>query len=133
MRSPFGQINSAEVFTPPVLTPAPALLSLAGDGSRQGAILRAGTGRAATPANPTRVGEALEIFLTSLLDGSVIPPQVFIGGRLAEVLYFGRAPGLANTNQVNVLVPAGVAPGPAVPVRMMYLGRPSNEVTIAVQ
>ena len=63
----------------------------------------------------------------------MIAPQVIVGGRLAQVLYYGAAPGYPGYYQVNFRVPNGVQPGPAVSVRLTYIGRSSNAVTIAVQ
>jgi hypothetical protein len=125
--------GSAEIYKPPVPVPAPALFSLSGDERGQGAIWHAATGQVASANNPAIAGEALSMYTTSLLDGGVIPPQVAIGGRLAETLFFGKAPGYPGFNQVNIRVPSAIAPGPNVPVRLIYLGRPSNEVTIGVQ
>lgn len=124
-------LASAELYTPLVLIPAPVLFSLSGDRQGQGAIWDAATGQVASATNPAVAGETLAMYTTSLL-GGVIPPQVSFGGRLAQVLYFG-ASGYPGYYQVNFLVPGGVAPGPAVPVRLTYLGRPSNEVSVAVQ
>jgi hypothetical protein len=127
-----GSLASAERYTPAVLVPAPVLFSLSGDGRGQGAIWHAATGRVASTDNPAISGEILSMYTTSLANGGVIPPQISIGGRLAEVLYFGPS-GYPGYNQVNFRVPSGLAPGLGVPVRLNYLSRPSNEVTIAVQ
>jgi Kelch motif len=123
--------SSAELYSPAALVPAPVLFSA--DWTSQGAIWHAATGVLATSDMPATVGEALSMYTTSLFEGGAIPPQVAIGGRLAEILYFGDAPGYPGYNQVNFRVPSGVAQGPAVPVHLTYLGRPSNTVMIGFQ
>jgi hypothetical protein len=130
---PSGTLASAELYTPPVLIPAPVLISLSGDGRGQGAVWHAATEQIASTDNPAAAGEVLAMYTTSLADGGMIPPRVAIGGRLAEILFFGAAPGYPGYSQVNLRVPAGIGPGPAVLVGLTYLGRPSNEVTIGVQ
>jgi hypothetical protein len=126
-------LGSAEIYRPAVPIPAPALFSLSGDGRGQGAIWHAITGEIASAANPAGAGDVLSLYTTSLIPGGLIPPQVSIGGRLGEILYFGDAPGYAGYYQVNFRVPSGVMPGSAVPVHLIYFGRWSNEITLAVR
>jgi len=128
----FTGSSSAELYTPAVLIPAPVLFSLSGDGRGQGAIWHTTTGEIASSSSPAIAGEVLSMYTTSLVDGSVIPPQVSIGGRLAQVLYFG-ASGYSGYNQVNFRVPSGIAAWAALPIRLNYIGRSSNEVTLGVQ
>jgi uncharacterized protein (TIGR03437 family) len=128
-----GITATAEIYHPVVLVPAPRLFSLSGDGRGQGAIWRAATGEIASPASRAVAGEVLSMYTTTLADGGRIPPQVAVGGRLAEILFFGAAPGYTGYFQVNFRVPSGIAPGPAAPVRLTYISRATNEVTIGVR
>jgi len=128
-----GSFASAELFSPDVLVPAPVLAAVSADGEGQGAIFHAGTRNVVTANDPATGGESVDIYCTGLPAGSVIPPQVAIGGRMAAVLAVGTVPIAPSVNQLRVRVPTGIAAGPAVRVRLTYLDRPSNEVTIGVR
>jgi len=128
-----GPSSTAELYQPPSVRAAPVLLTAPGGAPGQGAILHGSTQQVVSAANPAVAGEAVEIFCTGLIEGSLIPPQVAIGGQVAEVLFFGDAPGFAGLNQVNVRVPANASGGGAASVRLTYLDRPSSAVTLNVQ
>jgi len=126
-------LSSAEVYTPSSVVPAPVLFSLSGDGRGQGAIWHSTTGEIASADHPAIAGEALSMYTNNLMDGAVIPPRVIVGGRLAEILYFGAAPGYPGYFQVNFQLPPGIAAGFAIPLHLSYLDRTSNSVTIDVR
>ena len=123
-------LATAELYNPPVMIRAPMLFSLSSGEKGQGAIWDGNTGKIASPSAPAVAGAILSMYARWL--GNVIPPQVAVGGRLADILYFGDAPGYGGYSQVNFRVPDGITPGSAVSVRLSYLGRWSNEVTIAI-
>lgn len=118
-----ASIGTSDVYHPARRIPSPLL----------SATSHATTHEPVSPLDPAVAGEALELYLTGLSAASVIPPQVSIGGKMADVLFFGNAPGFPAGNQVNIRVPEGIAPGPTVSIRLIYLGRPSNESKIAVR
>jgi uncharacterized protein (TIGR03437 family) len=133
---------------------APAIFTLTQDGSGQAAALVAGTGLVAgefpgLTGRNALVGEILEVFCTGL--GAVTNPPglgeaspsgplahtqltvtVRIGGRVAEVLFSGLAPGFVGVYQVNVRVPGGVVPGDAVTIELSVGSATSNQATIGV-
>ena len=64
-----------------------------------------------------------------------LPVTVTIGGIDAPVVFQGLAPNFVGLYQVNVVVPAGVAPGDAVPLVLTQNGivaNPDLPVTIPV-
>ena len=115
-------INTVDIYRPDTLVPAPSLLG----------VLHASTHAPVSQDAPAMAGEALEIYGSGLMDDSVIPPQATIGGRMADVLYYGKAPGFAGLNQINVRVPAAASAG-AAPLQLRYIGRFSNTLSIAVR
>jgi uncharacterized protein (TIGR03437 family) len=126
-------LSSAELYTPSWLVAAPVLYTLSGGAQGPGAIWDALTGQVVSAGNPASAGEVLSMYTANLSHSGAIPPQLAIGGRLAQVLFFGAAPGYPGYFQVNFQMPSGIRPGSAVSVRLIYLGRPSNAVTVSVQ
>jgi len=108
-------------------------MSASGTVSGQGAIFHAGTTYPATPDDPAALGELVDLSCTGVDSGSAIPPRVSIGGRLAEIVSFRQPGGAIGVSQIRVRVPGNIAPGKAVPVRLFYIDRPSNEVTMAIR
>ena len=103
-----------------------------------------------TAANPASVGDYLWIYCTGL--GTVTPSvpagsaastttlsytdntvTATVGGINAQVLFSGLAPGWVGLYQVNVIVPAGVAPGSNVPVVLTAAVAASAAVTVAIK
>ncbi|MBY0503297.1 MAG: hypothetical protein K2X03_05290 [Bryobacteraceae bacterium] len=135
-----------------ILSATPALYSLAASGSGPGAFLNqnGSVNSAATPAAPGEVvilygtGEGLTTPLQP--DGQLtpgveplprprLPVTVTIGGVNCPILYAGAPPGLvAGALQVNVLLPANVPVGEAVPV-VLGVGEAlsPDTVTIAIR
>jgi uncharacterized protein (TIGR03437 family) len=148
LTAPGGQVYSVAL---PVSAGAPAIFTMDASGSGQGAILN-GDYSVNSPSRPAARGSSIAIYATGtgvltpgVEDGTVIPldnpplssapVSVTIGGLPATVGYQGAAPGLvAGVAQINVQVPAGVTPGPAVPVTMTVGSSGAlNTVAVAIQ
>jgi len=70
---------------------------------------------------------------STTLSYATLPVTVAIGGISVTPYFAGLAPGFVGVNQINVLIPAGVAAGSAVPMTVTVNGVTSNTVTLAVQ
>jgi uncharacterized protein (TIGR03437 family) len=146
--APGGQTFSLSLS---VSAAAPAVFTTTASGSGQGAILNSDLS-VNSAAHPAARGSAIAIYATGtgmlnpvVPDGTIIAAgslpvsqatiSVTIGGQTATVTYQGAAPGLvAGVMQINAQIPAGVAPGAAVPVIVSAGGTAGlNAVTVAVQ
>ena len=143
-----GQISAP--VTVAVAASAPGLFTQGSAGQGQAAAVNQ-NGSINTSSKPVPVGNIISLYATGEgqttsagVDGKLatvpyptpnLPVNVSIGGIVVNNLqYVGGAPGdVAGLLQINVAVPAGVAPGNAVPV-VIRVGNVSSQtgVTIAV-
>jgi endo-1,4-beta-xylanase len=139
----------SNTVTVPVVATAPALFSIDSTGAGPGAILDANY-RLNSASNAAKAGAIVLLFATgagaitpAASDGALIADTstkpsatvtVQIGGKDAEVRYAGGAPGLTNgLLQVNVVIPAGLSPGPQPVVLKVGGASSTGSVTVAVQ
>jgi uncharacterized protein (TIGR03437 family) len=80
-----------------------------------------------TPSVPDGAGAPFSPL--ALVDGQV---NALIGGKPADVVFAGLAPGFVADTQVNVRIPQGLAPGDQ-PVIITVNGVPSNAGLISVR
>lgn len=130
--------GTSETVRVPVVRVHPGLFFDSASGF--GAILIAGTGQV-TQVRPAGAGEVLEVYATGFgpvqnaaggTRETTIRPEAMLGGRPAEVLFSGLAPGFSGLYQINVRVPAGLAAG-ASTLRLTASGIASNEVKVQLR
>jgi uncharacterized protein (TIGR03437 family) len=143
-----GNVVSNTV-TVPVVASLPGIFSLNASGSGPGAILNTDFS-VNSASNPVAAGGAILVFATGggaivggAADGALAPGvgslvtqpvTATIGGVAANVLYAGPAPGLVNgVIQVNLTIPAGLAPGPQAVVITVGTASSQKGITAAVQ
>jgi len=146
-----GVYSLPELVT--IASAAPAALTANGSGKGLGVITIVkpdGTQVQAGPNNPASAGDTLVIYCEGL--GIVDPPvpsgaatpsnppskttnkvTVTVGGKAAAVSFSGLAPGQVGLYQVNVTLPMGITPGPAVPIVITAAGQSSPPVTLPIQ
>jgi uncharacterized protein (TIGR03437 family) len=133
----------------PVVGAAPAVFTVSGSGAGQASVVNA-DGSINSATNPAARGTFVQIYASG--GGQTAPgsstgtvasgpanlletPIVQIGGVNAQVIYAGAAPGeVDGVVQFNVLIPASLTPGAALPV-VISIGGMSSQMgaTMAVK
>jgi uncharacterized protein (TIGR03437 family) len=143
------QDRQSAALAVPVAASAPGIFTADSSGSGQGAILDSDMSPNLV-THPAAPGSVVALYATgagqmnqSLVDGQVVTQlakplasaTVAIDGQQAQVVYCGSAPTLvAGMLQVNVVVPATVQTGPAVPVSLQIGDTAAQPgVTLAIQ
>lgn len=149
--------GSALLTTLNLTATAPGIFTVLQNGQGQAAVLNLDNSQNGNPqsilgAKPAARGSAIQIFASgqgatsptldagqpapasgSPLVFTVAQPTATIGGKTAQVLFSGLAPGFVGLWQINAVIPQDVTPGSVVPLVVTAGGVTSNTVTIAVQ
>jgi len=132
-----------------VASSAPAIFTLGGSGTGQGAVLNQDS-TVNSPGNPAQSGSIIVLFATGagqtnppgtdgLIATTILPKprllvSVQIGGVTANILYAGAAPGLiSGVLQVNCRIPVEIRAGNSIPVVLSVGAAASPPVTVAVR
>jgi len=127
----------------------PGIFTPSGNGQGQGHVYINGL-TLADSNNPAKAGDAIVIYCGGLGEvspavdaGAAVPTDqlrnasntvsLTIAGISAKVVFAGLTPGSAGLYQINAVVPAGIAPGNAVPVVITIGAVRSSTVTMAVK
>ena len=129
-------------------TRSSGIFSFDASGMGRGAVLNQ-DGSLNGPANPERIGNVLQVYVTGLgapsppvatgaaaprdpLSTHFNPPEVTTDGKPASVTFSGRAPDFVGLDQVNVVIPEAVTTGSPVPLVIMNGTNVSNTVTVSI-
>jgi uncharacterized protein (TIGR03437 family) len=140
-------VNNGGISPPldvPVLAAQPGIINYSSGGNTYGAVLHSDY-TLATTASPATANETVLAYGTGLgavmtpqIDGTaangestVALPTVTVGGASAMVAFSGLAPGFVGLNQVNFVIPSGLAAGNQ-PVVISVGGVASNSVLLPI-
>ncbi len=108
---------------------APGIFTLAGGQGQAAALNQDGSANSTQkPATPSSV---VTLFATGQGTGTTV--YLTIGGKPAQILYFGPAPGFAGLAQINARIPAGLTPGPAAILLTINGATSQSGTTLAIQ
>jgi uncharacterized protein (TIGR03437 family) len=140
-----GGLTGTQTFT---LAPAsPGIFTVDGSGAGTGVIVHANTSLVSS-TNPAKAGEEVVIYATglgatnpafptgsaaNLINTTVLPVTVTIGGKDAAVAYNGLTQGFVGLYQINVIVPSGLTGTQPVVVTVGSTYASRAGVTMAVQ
>jgi len=94
-----------------------------------------------SPSAPVARGQYLSIYATGLgavakqgnLSTATTPVTVVLNGQEVPASFAGLAPGFTGLYQVNVILPASMPPGLAIPLYLKQAGQASNRVLVSIQ
>jgi uncharacterized protein (TIGR03118 family) len=142
--------QTTAAFSVPVVVSAPGVFTSNAAGTLAALVLNA-DGTVNTAANPAAKGSPFVLFATGegqtnppgqdglietgfVLREPVLPVSLTVGAQTAQVLFAGSEPGgISGVMEVEAVIPAGAATGPAVMVLTVGTGSTQANVTVFVK